>query len=334
MTDHEDCLEIGDLEWSRDKQTLLLPVKIKEYPEDMDELLCAAKSRDVSRGGWVTCRAEGAAGSYVETLRGHGFIAYKVPLSYYIQAQGEPDPEFRLCFRRSHERTPPKFVYATRKCPAQYTTERNVAASVPEPKASFLSYALEEHHGFQHQLKWCRVVLAMGHEVKDSFKEMAGVWRKAEELGPMGYEEMLEFYERHGRNKRWTLAKKWFDENTSPFKDEELEEALDDGMDEYLNGPPIQGNYSVDKWHHFYGTDPEIVTVGKWGKYIVDPQVREPLWKLDGEGEATGEWDYVDGEWVNLCPPLEDLVPTPIQMAIQAGDWALVARLAQAEARK
>ena len=237
-------------------------------------------------------------------------------------------------------------------------SSRKVSDLTPEPQRSFLSYAIEEQHGYQHQLKWARVLLATGYSWEGySSKMMENIFRAAERAGPMDYKECLEFYEQHGRNQRWTKAKEWFEQNT--LTREEAQEAFEadrkrkEELRKYEDAPPVQGNYSAEQWRARYGKDPDVVIVLGWGKYIIDPQVREPLWGLDGDFPARGAWKYTDeGRWVDLDAPPADApdaaeraaeepadvqvveVPTPVADAIQADDWATVAGLAIERIRK
>ena len=356
-TDSEDGAEVGEFRWITvgelrwvDTDTLILPVDINGYPDDMDELLCAAKSRDESRGGWVTCRCRSASGSganYVETVREACQIDFIVPLSYYIQAQGEDDPEFRLCFRKSNERTPPTYIYANRKCPPIVSNKRSVSEIVPEPQASFLSYAIEDFRPMAHQVKWARVLLATGYAWEGYCgKQMETVFRTAEREGAMDYKECLEFWERHGRNERWTKAKEWFEGRGQRTKEDLKKEfkARRDRAEElrkYRDAPPTQGNFTAEEWRQRYGVDPEVALVTGWGKYIIDPQTRQPLWGLDGDFPArhcwrydkeTDEWIDLDAETVGEVDAPHDWelnVPDEMAAAIAACDWDEVARIAK-----
>ena len=80
-------------------------------------------------------------------------------------------------------------------------------------------------------------------------------------------------------------------------------------MVRYHNAPPVQGNYSAADWRAHHGVDPVVAWVEGWGKYIIDPQTRQPLWELDGDFPATEEWEYdkAKDEWTNL-----DSAPGPI----------------------
>ena len=308
----EDCIEIGELEWNGGR--LLLPVSILSYPENRDELLCAAKSRDCSRGGWVGCRASEAMGSgasHVETVRNADQINFVVPLSYFIQSKLEDDPEFRLNFRKSNERSKPEFIYAVRKCPPQYETEQTETVILSEPQRLFMEYAMEDFRPFAHQVKWARVLLATGYKPSGELgRQMEAVFRAAEKTGPIDYKECLELYEQHNRNERWTQVKDWFENAV------DIDTALEAGekrlqeLNEYENSPPIQGNYSIADWEKSYNGPPVIANVlsefGS-GNYIVDPQARVPLWKIDGpQGQATETWGWNKAEgWVNIDKPVQ-----------------------------
>ena len=73
-------------------------------------------------------------------------------------------------------------------------------------------------------------------------------------------------------------------------------------LDFYHNGPSMQGNKSVEVWKNEHaGVAPLIVNVVGWDKKaIYDEQARCPLWWLDGEGEATEDWEEQDGEWTKI----------------------------------
>ena len=82
------------------------------------------------------------------------------------------------------------------------------------PLEKVISWARERQHGLPHQVKWCRMALAMGHEWKGDFLPgMEPAWQGAERQGALTFKDCLAFYERHGRNQRWTLAREWFQEN-------------------------------------------------------------------------------------------------------------------------
>ena len=363
VADTPEYFTVGDLRWHGLTVTkpgyMVLPITGIIYPDGNDELIGAVESKDASRGGWVGMRVlEAAGGSRQETIRDATEFHFKIPTSYSIEDY--ETAKFRLCFRKSNS-TGAKmdFLFFERPVPIKGSPamdpepERrpkdmhDVQVEVPEPQKSFLSYAVESHHGHPHQLKWARVLLATGYAWEGyCSKSMENVFRDAERKGAMDYAECLKFYERHHRNARWTLAKKWFEDNGGASPEElkrqyEADRKRRRELEIYANAPPTQGNFSVEQWRARYGTDPEVVLVMGWGmKYIVDPQTREPLWGLDGDAPATGAWRYDDGEWVDLDagdrvgdPNLGTLVVVEVDAdlaeALAGGDWAAVARIAQ-----
>ena len=356
---------VGDLRWHELTVTkpgyLVLPITDIVYPDGNDELIGAVESKDASRGGWVGMRVlEAAGGSRQETIRDATEFHFKVPTSYSIEDY--ETAMFRLCFRKSNS-TGAKmdFMVFERPVPIKGNPamdpepERrpkdmhDVQVEVPEPQKSFLSYAVESHHGHAHQLKWARVLLATGYSWEGyCSRSMENVFRDAERKGAMDYYECLKFYERHNRNARWTLAKKWFEENGGASPEElkkqyEADRKRRRELEIYNNAPPTQGNFSVEQWRKSYGTDPEVALILGWGmKYIIDPSTREPLWGLDGDAPATRAFRFDDGEWVDL--DAERAEPDPgalavlvevddeLAAAIEAEDWAAVARIAQERA--
>ena len=348
----EDAIDVGELKWSEDNKNLLLPVDIHFYPDNRDELLGMVESKDPTRGGWLTMSALEALGSglkssYTETVRNATEINFVIRSSYSIEKHDQAN--FQLYFRKSNEKTRPEYIEFSKSIPVKNTSKQ----SIPEPQASFLSYASESQHGYPHQLKWARVLLATGYQWEDkSNQRMVNVFSDANQEGPMEYKKCIEFYERHGRNKRWTLAKKWFEDNIlSPEKAREAAEAdkkYQEEMHHYHNAPPVQGNYSAEQWRQRYGRDPVVALVKDWGKYIIDPQVRIPLWGLDGDFPATEHWEYdkENDEWIDLdlkgeqgCPVGVDGVEGPrgyptleeineeLKQAMANKDWSKVAEL-------
>ena len=79
---------------------LILPITDIVYPDGMDEMIAAVKSRDDTRPGWITMQAmEAAGGDYTETVRNASEITFAVPVGYGIKPPGAA--EMRFCFRDS-----------------------------------------------------------------------------------------------------------------------------------------------------------------------------------------------------------------------------------------
>ena len=272
---------------------MVLPVDVNHYPPNMDELVGAVKSMDQSRGGWVTMRvAEAEGGQRQETVRHATKLTFKIPTSYDIENWEKA--EFRFCFRKAHMRSPPSYILHTAKVPTPNLDipERNV--NYPEPKGSFIKWGYESQHGFEHQVRWCRMALAMGHEWEGRcYRDKQHIWREAQNRGPMTHKECEENWEHHNRNARWTKAMMWFEgDDPSP----EVKE-----MHAYHNAPPVQGNFTFEEWRQRYGADPEVVSIYGWEKqYIIDPQVGIPLWGLDGFTNTTDMWAYAEGKWSKM----------------------------------
>ena len=207
--------------------------------------------------------------------------------------------------------------------------DAEVSTKESDPHLSFIKYAFEVHHGRAHQLKWARVLLATGYQWRfGPHDKLDDIFRDAERDGAMDYQECLEFYERHNRNKRWTQAKEWFEDNADVDKKDvdaarEKDKKREQELHEYHNSPPIQGNYSIADWRKNRG-EPVVAEIkGGWGNYIVDPQARIPLWKIDGESTATELWEYKDNKWINLTtsvqvPKLQVTAPTKTYVEKQA----------------
>ena len=197
------------------------------------------------------------------------------------------------------------------------------------PVEKALNWAAETKHGAAHQDRWNRVAAALGADNGHS---------------PMPVSEVVEMWNKFRRNARWTMALDAVEES-APIeevqKQAEEEKKRAEEMDYYHNAPPVQGNYSADEWRKRYGAYPDVALAPKWGKYIVDPQVREPLWKLDGDFPASQNWDYIAGEWVNLDTPSGEpeekpyvvKMPQDLAKAIEDGDWETVVRIAQEKAK-
>ena len=90
----------NDMQWTNDGR-LVFPVTDIGYPDGMDELICAVKSKDESRPGWVTMSAlEAEGGEYTETVRNATeLLTFVVPTGYGIESQ--ETAEVRLSFRAS-----------------------------------------------------------------------------------------------------------------------------------------------------------------------------------------------------------------------------------------
>ena len=197
------------------------------------------------------------------------------------------------------------------------------------PLEKALNWAAETHHGPAHQGRWNRIAATLGADNGHA---------------PMTLAAVAEMWRRFNQNPRWTMALDAVEESASI---EEVQQAhaeerkLIEEMDYYHNAPPVQGNYSADEWRKRYGAYPDVALVPKWGKYIIDPQVREPLWKLDGDFPASQDWDYIDGGWVNLEGLSEEpeekpyvvKMPQDLAKAIEDGDWETVVRIAQEKAK-
>ena len=190
------------------------------------------------------------------------------------------------------------------------------------PLEKAINWASEKHHGPAHQDRWNRVAAALG---------------ASNGYPPMTPHEVVKEWNRFNRNPRWTMALNAIE--AGPLTEKVQKHAEE--MDYYHNAPPVQGNYSADEWRKRYGAYPDVAVVPKWGKYIVDPQVREPLWKLDGDFPASQSWDYIDGGWVNLEGLSEEpeekpyvvKMPQDLAKAIEDGDWETVVRIAQEKAK-
>ena len=88
----------NDMRWVDGR--LVFPVTDIGYPEGMDELICAVKSKDESRPGWVTMSAlEAEGGEYTETVRNATELTFVAPAGYGIE--GQDTAEMRLSFRAS-----------------------------------------------------------------------------------------------------------------------------------------------------------------------------------------------------------------------------------------
>ena len=74
--------------------------------------------------------------------------------------------------------------------------------------------------------------------------------------------------------------------------------------DKEKEAPPIQGNYTVEDWVKSGGSESDVTFVySEYGQglYIVDPQARVPLWKVDGESSTIcGSWKWENEEWAYL----------------------------------
>ena len=216
--------------------------------------------------------------------------------------------------------------------PKPWDKERQTPLS--QDQKDFLRYCSEAHHGFKHQLKWARVLLATGYEwdITGTHVDLRSVFSAAETVGVMDYAECIKFYEHHSRNRRWTQARKWYESNgRAPAEDLKKVRKRDEDLYRYHNAPPVQGHYTIEEWRRAYDAEPKIVDIsGDWGQYIVDPMALIPLWKLEGEeGESTGLWEYKDGDWIDLTDKTT-MVPLPTRMAeaVAAKDWEEVARIA------
>ena len=197
------------------------------------------------------------------------------------------------------------------------------------PLEKALNWAAETHHGPAHQGRWNRIAATLGADNGHA---------------PMTVAAVIEMWERFDHNARWTMALDAIEES-APIEEvllaqaEEKERAKE--MDYYHNAPPVQGSYSAEEWRKRYGHFPVVALVPKWGLYIVDPQVREPLWKLDGHFPASQSWDYIAGKWVYLETPIEEpeekpyvvKMPQDLAKAIEDGDWETVVRIAQEKAK-
>ena len=134
------------------------------------------------------------------------------------------------------------------------------------------NWASETHHGLAHQNRWNRMAATMGDDNGHDtyyFNEVKAIW------------------EQFGKNPRWTVAVNWFDTDDKDVA----------GMFQYHFAPPMQGNYTAADFEHMWNAKPVIVEVKGWGKAIIDPQVREPNYWLDGEGEAVETWERVGDDW-------------------------------------
>ena len=170
------------------------------------------------------------------------------------------------------------------------------------PLEKVISWARETQHGLNHQVKWCRVALAMGHEWRGDFLTgMEPAWQGAETQGGMTYKGCLEFYELHNRNARWTLAREWFEANAPIPQDIKAQVAKRDAdMDFYLNAPAMQGHFAVDQWRRMYRQEPVVVVIEGWDKLaIIDPALGFPNYWLEGPGpDPVATWRRDGDAWV------------------------------------
>ena len=138
-----------------------------------------------------------------------------------------------------------------------------------------LIWAAETHHGPAHQNRWNRAAVTMGAN---------------NGYDPYSFEEARKLWLQFGKNKRWTVFLNWFDSGDADIE----------GMYFYHFAPPVQANYTADQFENHWNQKPVIVNVKGWGKAIIDPQIRQPNYWLDGDGEATETWEYVNGDWKKL----------------------------------
>ena len=157
-------------------------------------------------------------------------------------------------------------------------------------------------------------------------------------------------------NEREDVVVKEFDPNTGTLVEIKMtpEQKREKELNEYKYSPPIQGNYTVKDWVKSGGSESDVVFVySEYGEglYIVDPQVRIPLWKVDGDSSTvTGSWRWKNEEWTYLGKGVPGSNPGPtgdpgvsdytlevisdIEQAMAEGNWNLVAKLALEEAAK
>ena len=300
---------------------LAMQVDIHKYPEGMDELVGDVKSQDMSRPGRIAMRVlEAGDNSQQETVRGADSLTFVIPDGYDIENWDPVD--MRFYFRPSNSTGfKPEYIMHEQMPPVRDLglPERNVSENVPEPRRSFLQWSLEKAHGRDHQIRWCRMLLAMAHEWRNrTFSEMEPIWREAEQRGPLSYEECLSLWERHGHNERWSMAKEWFEKNID-MSQEEIKQQYQEAqkraaeIEFYRNAPAMQGHFTEAEWLKMHGSHPEIVLIMGWGrKGIIDPALGIPNYWLEGEGSATGAWKYVDPDWIDLDSPEANTPPEEV----------------------
>ena len=220
----------------------------------------------------------------------------------------------------------------------------DIPRHTPEPLASFRQWANEEQHGWDHQLRWARVLLAFDYEWEGYCgKRMEDVFRQAERDGPMSYEDCLKWYEHHRRNKRWTAARKHYESEAELTDDDKLEREAQAKRDEemrwYKYAPPMQAHYTYEEYVKLFGSQPEICLVLGWGKKaIIDKSIDCPIYWLEGDQEYPAtrcfKYDNEAKDWIDLDAarePEEAAEMTQDQLFDQAlfdKDWATVARIA------
>ena len=231
-----------------------------------------------------------------------------------------------------------------------------------------LSWAKETQHGALHQDRWNKVAAALGADngyPPMPLYEAEGLWerfgrnkrwtmavdaiekmeaddiaaanRYREAVGLPPVEESQSDKLRAAlvkTNERPDVVVKEFNPETQTLDEIEAPDSRAKELHNYHNAPPTQGNISVASWKASRGKDPDVASIVGWDmKYIVDPQARVPLWKTNDDAVVTSEWEYKNGEWIDLSPPpLDEHVDDIMADAIRNGDWAEVARLAKIKA--
>ena len=187
--------------------------------------------------------------------------------------------------------------------PIREELERLEASGQPEPDAALEMVAIPDPSGDQ-----ARVAL---REPRDPIED-ANRYREAVGLPPVEKSQSEKLRDALVEtNEREDVVVKEFNPQTRTLEEIRVtpEEKRRREMVRYHNSPPVQGNYSAADWRAHHGVDPVVAWVEGWGKYIIDPQTRQPLWELDGDFPATEEWEYdkAKDEWTNL-----DSAPGPI----------------------
>ena len=255
-----DRLEVGELEWRDDD--LVLPVKINHYPDNTNELVGRSWISSDSHVSLSAMEARGGSQRYTETVRDAKQLTFilsrsygwenfdNVKLTFYFR-QGNVmfSKTGQVDFHRKAPKRGPILEFKNGVMEGEVKQEAPVQtvglAGTPTkimpddpiftPLEKAMNWAAETHHGQAHRYRWYGVARALG-----------GSHENCNYVVAMKYESLCQMWEQFGRNARWSMAKKAYEDAGLDKQNVVYRASINLDLDHHGKAPPPQEREYID----------------------------------------------------------------------------------------